>query len=187
MKQSNSLYSPGDDLYPEPRKRESPGIWKWVVLIVLGWLFVYRSTRPVLSLSAQPPQLFYDSIRTSDPQEQQHARAVAREYWRVAVQRIQRNYSPNRPLPETPPEQFRIAYTAGDLESDAVAMRELYWYRLREVWNEPKIWVVSYGWSTAWVGNTLNSLPQYIPDWFSVVVQSLVGLTHRIVQMISPP
>ena len=187
MKHSNSLYSPGDDFIPQPRKRRNAGIWKWVILIVLGWLFVYRSTRPVMSLSAQPPQAFYAYNRSLAPQEQQHARAVAREYWRVAVRRIQKEYSPNRPLPENPPAQFRIADTARDQGSDAMAVRVRYWHRLREVWNEPHVWVVSYGWSTAWVGNSLNSLPRYIPHWFSGAVQSLAGLTHRIAQMISPP
>ena len=187
MKHLNSLYSLEAELFPEPRKRRNPGIWKWVILIVLGWLFVYRSTRPVVRLSAQPPPSFYDHNRSWDPQQEQHARSVAREYWRVAVRRIQREYSPNKPLPESPPAQFQIADTASALESDAVAARAHYWYRLREVWNEREAWVVSYGWNTAWVGNTLDALPQYIPYWFSGVIQSLADLIHSIVQMISPP
>lgn len=187
MKHSNSLYSPGGELIPQPKKRGNAGIWKWVILIVLGWLFVYRSTRPIMSLSAQPPRSFYDYNRSLDPQEQQHARAVALEYWRVAVRSIQREYSPNRPLPENPPAQFRIADTAGDLESDAMTVRTRYWYRLRKAWNEPQVWERSYGWSTAWVGNTLNSLPEFIPHWFSGVVQALVDLARRIAQMVSPP
>jgi hypothetical protein len=187
MKHSNSIYSLEGEFSAERKKRRKPGKWKWVILIVLGWLFVYRSTRPVMSLSAQPPPSFYDYNRSWSPQEAQHARELAREYWRVAVRRIQREYSPNRPLPQNPPVQFRIGDTASDLESDAMTARARYWYRLREVWSEPKVWVVSYGWSTAWVGNTLDSFSRYIPNWFSGLVQVLVELTHRIAQMISPP
>ena len=65
--------------------------------------------------------------------------------------------------------------------------RARYWYRLREVWSEPDVWVASYGWNTSWVGYTLNSLSMYIPDWFSGVVQARVGLAHSIAQIISPP
>jgi hypothetical protein len=187
MKHSNSLYDLENELFPEPRKRQQPGIWKWVVALTLVLLFIYRSTRPVMRLSADPPPSFYDYNRSWNRQERQHERLVAQAYWHVAVRRIQTYYSPDRPLPEDPPPQFQINAVASDLESDMTAARVHYWYRLREVWSQRDAWVVSYGWNTDWVASTMDSLPQYVPRSVQSVIQSLFNLVNDIAQRISSP
>jgi hypothetical protein len=187
MRDANTLYSLEDELFPEPPKPKGSGWWKWAIALILGTLFIYRSTRPVVRLSADPPPSFYDYNRTWTRQERQHERLVARAYWHVAVRRIQTYYSPNRALPADPPPQFQISEEARNLESDVIAGRVHYWYRLREVWNEQDAWVVSYGWNTDWVDSMLASLPRYIPKSVAGVFQSFVDLFSAIAQKISPP
>ncbi|HUZ46375.1 MAG TPA: hypothetical protein VMW54_07025 [Terriglobia bacterium] len=184
MKHPGSLYGLEEELFPEPRKDKGSGWWKWALAMVLGSLFVYRSTRPVMRLSADPPPSFYDYNRTWDQQERQHEKRVAQAYWHVAVQRIQTDYSPSSPLPEDPPPQFKIAEAARSLEADMVASRIHYWYRLRDVWSQRDAWDVSYGWNTDWLDSTLNSLPQYIPQWVANIFQVFINLFNDIAQRI---
>ena len=187
MRNSNSLYTLEDELFREPAKPKGSGWWKWALAFFLIGLFVYRSTRPTVRLSAEPPPSFYDYNRNWTRRERRNERLVAQAYWQVAVLRIQRYYSPDRALPEAPPPQFQIAEAARDLESDVIAGRVHYWYRLREVWKERDAWVVSYGWNTDWVGSTLNSLPRYLPKSVSNVIQSFIDLFNDIAQKIMPP
>jgi len=185
MKHSGSLYSVEDELFPEPSRKEGSGWWKWALAIILGTLFVYRSTRPVMRLSADPPPSFYDYNRAWDRQERQQEKRVAQAYWQVAVRQIQTYYSPNRPLPLDPPPQFQIAEAARSLEADMVASRVHYWYRLRDVWNQSETWNVSYGWNTDWVTSMLNALPQYVPNEVANFFQSIVDLCNNIAQRMS--
>ena len=174
-------------MFHEPRKHKSSGWWIWAPAIILGSLFVYRSTRPVMRLRSDPPASFYDHSSTWNQVERQHARRVASAYWQVAARRIQASYSPNRPLPSDPPPQFLIAGPASSLDSDVAASRVHYWYRLREVWNQRDAWNVSYGWNTNWVESTVSSFPQYIPQWLSNIFQGLIIFFNGIAQRISVP
>lgn len=187
MRNANSLYSLEDELFPEAPKPKTAGWWKWALVLLLVGLFVYRSTRPTMRLSADPPPSFYDYNRNWSREERRNERLVAQAYWQVAVRRIQRYYSPDRALPDAPPPQFQIDKAASSLESDVIAGRVHYWYRLREVWHEHDAWVVSYGWNTDWVGGTLNSLPKYVPRPVSNVIQEFVDLFNDIAQKIMPP
>lgn len=156
-----------------------------MLALVLAGLFVYRSTRPVMRLSAEPPPAFYEYGRTRDRQERLRERRLALAYWTVAVRRIQRYYSPDKPLPSDPPPQFRISDAASPLRADSVAGRLHYWNRLRKVWEQGDTWVVSYGWNTAWVEKALNSLPRYLPRSVSGVIQSFVDFFSDVAQEIS--
>ena len=181
------MYTLEDELFPEPRKPKHSGWWKWAIALALGALFVLRSTRPTMRLSADPPPSFFDYNRTWSPRKRQEERRLAEAYWRVAVRRIQGSYSPDSSLPADPPQQFQIADAAKNLESDMVAARIHYWYRLRDVWNQRDAWVVSYGWNTDWVDNTLDTLPQELPRGVANVFQGLVGFFHAVAQTISSP
>lgn len=185
MKHANSLDIPENHPFGERPARKHSGWWKWALALILGFLFVYRSTRPVMRLSAEPPPAFYAYNHTWDHQEKQRERRLALAYWNVAVRRIQGHYSPGRPLPANPPPQFRVANAASTLEADVVAGRVHYWYRLRKVWNQRDAWVVSYGWHTDWVERGLNSLPRYLPRSVTGVVQSFVDFFNDIAQTIA--
>jgi len=185
MKHANSLDTAADHLFHERPVRKRSGWWKWALALVLAALFAYRSMRPVMRLSAEPPPAFYEYNRTWDRQKRQQERRLALAYWSVAVRRIQKHYSPERPLPADPPPQFRIADAASRLETDMMAGRVHYWYRLRKVWNQSDAWVVSYGWHTDWLERGLNSLPRYLPRSVTGVVQSFVDFFNDIAQTIS--
>jgi hypothetical protein len=187
MKHANSLDIAADHLLTERTERRHLGWWKWLFVLVLVGLFVYRSTRPVVRLSAEPPASFFDHNRGWDREQAQKERLLARAYWNVAVLRIQAHYSPYRPLPAQPPPQFQISGAADTVESGVFASRNHYWSRLRDVWHESDAWVVSYGWNTDWVESGLKSLPQYLPKPVTAVFQSLVDLFNDIAQRISPP
>ena len=185
MKHPNSLYTLEDELFPPDPKPRHPGWLKWAILLTLCVLFVYRSTRPSLRLSAAPPPSFFGYNQNWTPQERRKQRHLAEAYWRVAVRRIQGKYSPESSLPADPPPQFRIADAAQNLESDVAAARIRYWQRLRDAWNQQNSWVIDYGWNTDWVGTTLNTLPQYLPRGVANVFQTVVDFFHAVAQAIS--
>jgi hypothetical protein len=187
MKHLNTLHSMADEIFSEPSKPRTPGRWIWLFASILGLLFVYRSTRPVMRLRRDPPPSFYDYSTPWNQAERQNKRRLAEAYWQVAVRRIQVYYSADRPLPSAPPPQFRIGGLAGNLGADTAANRVHYWYRLREVWNQDDAWNVSYGWNINWVETETSSLPQYIPQWLSYVFQGIVTFFDSLAQRISAP
>jgi|YelNatPaOPRAMG01_1025707.scaffolds.fasta_scaffold78389_2 hypothetical protein len=148
-------------------------------------LFVYRSTRPIMRLSADPPLSFYDNNPAADQETLRLERRLANAYWQVAVRRIQKEYSPEKPLPENPPPQFKVAETVRNLESNMDSARFHYWSRLRRIWNERDAWVVSYGWNTEWVEDIVDSIPEYTPRWFTNIFQTFINLFNDIAQEIS--
>lgn len=187
MKHANSLDIAADYLLIERPKPKPSGWWRWALVLILAGLFVYRSTRPVVRLSADPPPSFFDHNRNWDRQRIQHERLVARAYWDVAVQRIQTRYSPASRLPAEPPPEFRISAKAATLESGMMTARNHYWDRLRNVWNERDAWAVSYGWNTRWAENVLNSLPRYLPKSVTAVFRGLVNIFNDIAKKIAVP
>lgn len=185
MKHLNTLSSMADDLYREPNQKKNSGWWKWTLAIIVVSLFVYRSTRPTLRLHTEAPSSFYDYSKTWTQAEQLYHRRLADAYWSVAVRQIQTRYPADRPLPSDPPPQFRINRPKSSLDSDLAANRVHYWYRLREVWNQPASWSISCGWNTDWVGSTVSSIPQYFPRWFSSIFQGIIVFFNGIAQSIS--
>lgn len=185
MKHANSLDDPENYPFNQRPAPKSSGLWKWAIALVLAGLFVYRSTRPVMRLSAEPPPAYYGYGQTASRQEMQRQRRLALAYWTVAIQRIQIYYSPQKPLPADPPPQFRISDDTSSLEADLSACRVQYWNRLRKVWKRGDTWVVSYGWNTDWVERTLTALPRYMPRSVTGVIQSFIDFFRDIAQQIS--
>lgn len=184
MKHANSLDTAADRLLTERPKPKPSGWWKWFLVLSLAGFFVYRSTRPVVRLSAEPPPSFYDHDRNWNQEQMRRARLLAHAYWDVAVRQIQTRYSPTSPLPAEPPPQFQISEAAMTLESGMMTARNHYWDRLREVWSDGDAWVVSYRWNTSWAESALNSLPEYMPKWVTDVFQSLVNRFYDIANKI---
>jgi hypothetical protein len=187
MRHSNSLNTAEDELFTEEPKPRRSGWWKWALGLILVSLFVFRSTRPVIRLSAEPPPSFYDHNRTLNQQELRRERQMALAYWDVAVRRIQTSYSPNRPLPADPPPQFQVFKGKNSPGPDWTASRAHYWYRLREVWNKRDTWEVSYGWNTDWVEKSLNAAPRYLPKSVMGAFQKIADLFNDVAHEISAP
>lgn len=174
-----------DALYGEHPKPKAAGWWKWALAILLALLFVYRSARPVAQLHTDPPPSFYDYSKTWTPAERIYHHRLADAYWRIAVRRIQPYYSADRPLPSDPPPQFQISGASTSTMDDPAASRIHYWYRLREVWNQPDTWMVSYTWNTNWVERAVRSLPQDVPHSVRNSFQGIINFFNGITQSIS--
>lgn len=181
------MYTYEDNLFYKPQKRKRPGWGMWAFVVILVLLFVYRSTRPVMRLRADPPPSFYDYNMNWNKEERQHERRLAQAYWQVAVNRIQTHYAVKRPLPPDPPPSFYISDAANSMGRDLIASRIHYWYRLREAWRQRDAWVESYRWNTDWVERSMDSIWQNAPHWMSNSIQSVIEwLNSTVPKMPSP-
>lgn len=181
------MYTFEDGVFYKPRKHKSPAWGMWVFIVILALLFVYRSTRPMLRLRADPPPSFYDHNANWNKEERQQERRVAQAYWRVAVYRIQTHYGARRPLPADPPPSFRVGDAANTMESGMTASRVHYWHRLREVWHQRDAWVESERWNTDWVEDSVVSLWQNAPHWLSNIFQAVIEWFNTNVPKIPSP
>ena len=173
MKYSPYADSLDDHLLRKKKPRRQPSLWKWLLAIGLGLFFVYRSTLPVVRLQSEPPPAFIDHNLKRNHGPVQPETRVARAYWKVAVQSIQLEYSPKRSLPAVPPPEFKINSQLSELSDRMNSDRAFYWRRLRDLWTQPEIWQVSYGWSTEWFTNSILSLQQSIGQAFEQFVESV--------------
>lgn len=145
-----------DELFPEPTSRK-PGIWKWVIVVLVAFFFVIRSTRPVMRLRQDPPSEFLNGV-SHRLQHQQAERQLAEAYWQVAVQTIQSTYPSTKPLPALPPPEFKIGREGVELSSGSEQSRTIYWQQLRRVWDLPEVWVKSFEWNMDWLGSDFASI-----------------------------
>lgn len=86
-------------------------------------LFVYASTRPIMRLRADMPSRFRDASKTAGVAQRLAEQRLAEAYWNCALTFIQWKYSYGSPLPDDPPDEFRIkvAMPAGPGPSNANA------------------------------------------------------------------
>lgn len=71
-------------------------------------LFVYASTRPIVRLRADMPPRFADVSKTAGVAQRKVEQRLAETYWNCALTFIQWKYSYGSPLPDHPPDEFRI-------------------------------------------------------------------------------
>jgi hypothetical protein len=173
MKYSPYSQSLDDDLFPKKEPRQNAGLWKWLLVIGFGLFFVYRSTLPVVHLQSEPPPMFIDRNPNRSRRHAQPERRVARAYWEIAVQSIQWKYSRKKSLPANPPPEFRINAQLAKLSENVDSDRSFYWQQLRDIWQQPRTWHVSYGWNTDWVDRSLMALQQYASQSLEQFVQSV--------------
>ncbi len=172
MKYSPYSQSLDEGLFPPKEPWRKAGLWKWILIIGCVLFFIYRSTLPLVRLQSEPPSEFIGR-HAVDRRQAEPEKVIAQAYWNVAVQSIQWKYSPKRSLPYDPPPNFRINEQSKEL-SDAVNVdRNVYWRRLRDVWQRPDAWRVSYGWNTDWVNRSLMVLQEYANDSLQQFVQQV--------------
>ena len=148
-------YSAINDLYgvdPESRRPGRGGSVWLLIVIILGGLFFYESIRPARRLRDRPPSNFAQERAGMSSQQLREQERIARSYWELAVELVQEEYPFGATLPSSPPDDFIVQD-----ESDAGA-RARYWNKLREIWDEPEIWVRRYAWDSGWVAELLSAL-----------------------------
>lgn len=142
-----------------------------LILIVPAALFVYASTRPHVRLRADMPPEFVDIPASAGPKQREMEEKLASEYWRCVQSSIQWKYTYGSPLPEVPPEDFRVERSAAPGAESAAASRLRYWRRLEKIWVLPSSWVTSHEWSIDWLINPIHKgiewIDNYVKDLFA--------------------
>ncbi len=138
-----------------------------IVVVPVG-LFIYMSTRPHVRLRADMPPEFVD-IQTPATQKQRAAEEkLAKGYWSLALTVIQWKYTYGSPLPDSPPEEFRVRVQPAQGSGTSDSSQARYWHKLQKVWLQPSSWVTSRDWSTDWLTGSItdgvNWLGRYIKD-----------------------
>jgi len=173
MKYSPYSQSLDDDLFPKKEPRRNAGLWKWLLVIGFALFFIYRSTLPVVRLQSEPPPEFIDRNPGRSRQHAQPEKRIARAYWESAVQSIQWKYAADKSLPADPPPEFRINARLAELSDGINVDRDFYWRRLRDIWQQPETWQISYGWNTEWLDRSLMALQEYASQSLEQFVQTV--------------
>ena len=158
---------------------------RFLILVAPIALFVYASTRPIARLRADMPSQFPDVPASATRKERAEEERRAQAYWNCALTFIQWRYTYGSPLPDDPPEEFRVGAqaatpTEGPIGADTAAnhhkersqdqlgaARIRYWRRLRQVWLTPDGWKTSREWSTQWLTGPVAEGVKWIENYFS--------------------
>jgi hypothetical protein len=112
-----------------------------------------------------PPQ-FVDIPASAGPKQQEAEERLAREYWSCVLTVIQWKYTYGSPLPDSPPEEFRVNTQLAPGSEPVSSSRVRYWHRLQQVWLLPSSWVTSREWSTDWLTGPLKEGRAWIDNYF---------------------
>ncbi|HET7212643.1 MAG TPA: hypothetical protein VFL79_03590 [Terriglobia bacterium] len=160
----SKTYSVINDLYgvgSASQKPERQGVWGLVVVILLGGLVLYQSIHPVIRLRSEPPSVVLKNRASRSATATHGQEYAANSYWGTATSYVTEKYPYGEALPSTPSEGFTLAM-GGDY-----ATSNVYWQRLRELWNEPDMWVKSFHVDTGWINNALGSVGKIVQDYIS--------------------
>lgn len=136
-----------------------------LVLIPVAF-FVYESTRPLMTLQADVPSRFMEASPGDDSSRRASKQRAAQAYWNCALTFVQWKYTYGAPLPEDPPDDFRIDAKTYGADAAGAASRLRYWNRLREVWLLPGSWRQSREWSTSWLTEPVVKAATGLSDFF---------------------
>jgi len=160
---SNS-YSVINDLYGVEPARQEPrrqGVLGLVVVMFLGGMVLYESVHPVMRLRSEPPPTLLKSRKTLKAAATRGQVHISQSYWSAAAEYVAEKYPFGETLPTRPPEGFTMA-----MGSD-FATSNLYWQKLRGLWDQPDMWVRSYQLDTGWVNTALESLGGMVRSYLS--------------------
>lgn len=158
----SKTYSVINDLYGvEPASQQSrhQGVLGLFVVILLGGLVLYESAHPVMRLRSEAPPVLLKRTTSRNVTATRAQEYVAKSYWSTAADYVTEKYPYGEALPSTPPEDFTLAM-GGDY-----ATSNIYWQRLRAVWNEPDMWVRSFQVDTGWINNALDSVGKVVQGY----------------------
>ncbi len=141
-----------------------------LLLIVPAALFVYASTRPHVRLRVKMQPQFVDVRPSASREERAAEERLAQEYWQLVLSDIQWKHTYGSPLPDLPPEEFRVSNPTLN-PGQASSSRLRYWRRLQKIWALPSSWETSQEWSTDWLTEPINKalvwLRNYVKDLFA--------------------
>jgi hypothetical protein len=137
-----------------------------LILIVPAALIIYASTRPHFRLRANMPPQFVDIPASAGPKQREAEERLAREYWSCVLTVIQWKYTYGAPLPDSPPEQFRVNTQLAPGPEPVSSSRVRYWHRLQHIWLLPSSWVTSREWSADWLTGPIKQGGAWIGNYF---------------------
>ena len=137
-----------------------------LLLIVPAAVFAYASTRPHVRLRANMPPQFVDIPASAGPKQREAEERLAREYWSCVLTVIQWKHTYGSPLPDSPPEEFRLNTRLAPGSEPVSSSRVRYWHRLQQVWFLPSSWVTSREWSTDWLTEPIKQGGAWIGNYF---------------------
>lgn len=139
---------------------------RFLLVLIPAALFVYLSTRPMMRLQADAPPEFLGPSAVARFNRRQAEDRVARAYWDCAVSLVQWEHTYGTPLPEYPPDDFRIDVKTYGSDAASQPTRLRYWNKLRETWLLPISWRQSREWSTAWLTEPVHKAVNWLGDTF---------------------
>lgn len=160
----SSPYSVINDLYgtePTHQRPQHQGALGLVVVLLLGGMFLYESVHPVMRLRSEPPPILLKrkiNRKVSATRAQEH---MAKANWSAAAEYVSEKYPYGKALPNNPPEGFTLAM-GGDYETSS-----LYWQRLRDLWDQPDMWVGSFQVDTAWINSAFDSVGKMVQGYLN--------------------
>jgi hypothetical protein len=160
----SSPYSVINDLYGVETANKQPhrqGALGLIVVMFLGGMVIYESVHPVMRLRSEPPPIYLKSRasrRTKVTRAQGH---IAKANWSAAAEYVSEKYTYGKALPNSPPQAFTLAM-GGDY-----ATSSLYWQRLRDIWEQPDMWVSSFQVDTAWINSAFDSVGKIVQGYLN--------------------
>jgi hypothetical protein len=144
---------------------------RFLIMVVPVALFLYASTRPIVRLRTEMPLSFVDTAASATAKQRAAEERLARKYWSVAISVIQWRYTYGSPLPDTPPQEFRVYGESPSVSAPLSDSRLRYWHRLQQAWPSPEVWQKSREWSTQWLTDPVVRAG----EWLDRTVKDAVG------------
>jgi hypothetical protein len=138
-----------------------------LLIIVPAAVIVYASTRPQVRLRVEMPPEFVDLSPSMSSKKETAERKLAEQYWTCVLTNIQWKYTYGSPLPDVPPEDFRLGESANGHSASAASSRLRYWHKLRQVWLMPSAWTKSRNWSLRWLITPLQEGADWLNKYFA--------------------
>jgi hypothetical protein len=144
---------------------------RFLIVAVPVVIFVYASTRPIKRLGADMPPQFIDTPPSARGKQRAADVELAHKYWELAISAMQWRYTYGSPLPDTPPDDFRLYGDTPSASEPLSLSRFRYWHRFQQVWLLPETWKTSREWSTLWLTDPIMRAG----DWFDRTLKDWVG------------
>jgi hypothetical protein len=117
------------------------------------------------------PAKFVDSPRHANAHQRTREERMAHAYWDCAVTLMQWQYTYGSPLPNKPPDDFRVDTTDVIPWKADPASRLRYWHRLQKLWNSPDSWTTWHEWSMRWLTDPVSHATEDIREYFQPASQ----------------